>query len=402
MLHFLSFQSDRIGASKDFHGRNGSHCNCTNLADTTLVPAATTDGLQTKLHITKHTELTNSSKRASEEPPAEGNETGSLPCVGKSFESRSLSKDTQAILLSSWRESTKKQYRTYIEKWMSFCYKRKINIFEANVDSVLTYLTELYNAGLGYSCINTARSALSSFLQLENCVSVGSHPLVRRFMKGVFNLRPSLPRYNVTWDVNIVLKFLKNLTPISSLSLLKLSQKLLMLLALLSGQRGQTLHLIDIRNIHLQDSCVKIVIGDLLKTSDNKKHLGEINLSRYDEDTDLCVMNALTHYLQRTEHLRALETKLFITTQRPHKPVSRDTIGRWLKSVMKQAGIDVSIFKPHSMRAASTNAAYAMRIPVDTIIRTVGWSKDSVFRKFYKKPVSLDVQMSKNLLNNYS
>lgn len=75
---------------------------------------------------------------------------------------------------------------------------KEINIFEANVDSVLTYLTELYNAGLGYSCINTARSALSSFLQLENCVSVGSHPLVRRFMKGVFNLRPSLPRYNVT------------------------------------------------------------------------------------------------------------------------------------------------------------------------------------------------------------
>lgn len=280
---------------------------------------------------------------------------------------------------------------------MSFCYKRKINIFEANVDSVLTYLTELYNAGLGYSCINTTRSALSSFLQLENCVSVGSHTLARRFMKGVFNLRPSLPRYNVTWDVNIVLKFLKNLTPISSLSLLKLSQKLLMLL--LSGQRGQTLHLIDIRNIHLQDSCVKIVIGDLLKTSDNKKHLGEINLSRYDEDTDLCVVNALTHYLQRTEHLRALETKLFITTQRPHKPVSRDTIGRWLKTVMKQAGIDVNIFKPHSTRAAPTSTAYAMRIPVDTIIRTVGWSKKSVFRKFYKKPVSLDVQMSKN---NYS
>lgn len=263
-------------------------------------------------------------------------------------------------------------------------------------------MTELYNAGLGYSCINTARSALSSFLQLEDCVSVGSHPLVRRFMKGVFNLRPSLPRYNVTWDVNIVLKFLKKLTPISSLSLLKLSLKLLMLLALLSGQRGQTLHLIDIRNIHLQDSCVKIVIGDLLKTSDNKKHLGEINLSRYDEDTDLCVVNALTHYLQRTEHLRALETKLFITTQRPHKPVSRDTIGRWLKSVIKQVGTDVSIFKPHSARAASTSAAYAMRIPVDTIIRTVGWSKDSVFRKFYKKPVSLDVQMSKNLLENYS
>lgn len=53
--------------------------------------------------------------------------------------------------------------------------------------------------------------------------------------------------------------------PLSSLSLLQLSHKLVMLLALLSGQRGQTLHLIDIRNIHFQEKSVKIVIGDMLK-----------------------------------------------------------------------------------------------------------------------------------------
>ena len=40
-------------------------------------------------------------------------------------------------------------------------------------------------------------------------LNLGTHPLVRRFMKGVFILRPALPRYNVTWDVNIVLNYLK-------------------------------------------------------------------------------------------------------------------------------------------------------------------------------------------------
>jgi len=59
-------------------------------------------------------------------------------------------------------------------------------------------------------------------------------------MKGVFTLRPALPRYNVTWDVNKVLNYLQKLSPLKSLSLLELSQTLLMLLLLLSGQRGQT------------------------------------------------------------------------------------------------------------------------------------------------------------------
>lgn len=113
-------------------------------------------------------------------------------------------------------------------------------------------------------------------------------------MRGVFVLRPALPRYNVTWDVNIVLKYLKSLSPLSSLSLLQLSHKLVVLLALLSGQRGHTLHLIDIRNIHFQENSVKIVIGDMLKTSNAKRHLGEIELMKYDVDPDLCVRHTVS------------------------------------------------------------------------------------------------------------
>lgn len=295
----------------------------------------------------------------------------------------------------------KKQYRTYIGKWVSFCCKREINVFEADVNNVLSFLTELYKSGLGYSCINTARSALSSFIQLNN-VNIGSHPLVRRFMRGVFVLRPALPRYNVTWDVNIVLKYLKSLSPLSSLSLLQLSHKLVMLLALLSGQRGQTLHLIDIRNIHFQENSVKIVIGDMLKTSNAKRHLGEIELMKYDVDPDLCVRHTLSNYLEKTETRRGSVTRLFITSQRPHRFASRDTIGRWMKSVLTMAGIDTSIFKPHSTRVASASAAHALRIPVDTILRTVGWSSESTFRKFYNKDITLNADMSKRMLENYT
>ena len=66
------------------------------------------------------------------------------------------------------------------------------------VTDVLEFLQELYARGLGYSCLNTARSALSSFIVLDGNVTVGNHPLVQRFLKGVFQTRPAflviLPR----------------------------------------------------------------------------------------------------------------------------------------------------------------------------------------------------------------
>ena len=74
---------------------------------------------------------------------------------------------------------------------------------------VLMFLTELFDAGEGYSAINTARSALSSFITSEAGITIGNFPSVKRFMKGVFALRPSLPRYEFIWDVNIVLDYLK-------------------------------------------------------------------------------------------------------------------------------------------------------------------------------------------------
>ena len=49
---------------------------------------------------------------------------------GKQFEKRGLSEETKKILMSSWRESTKKQYRSYQKKWMSFCYERNLDILK--------------------------------------------------------------------------------------------------------------------------------------------------------------------------------------------------------------------------------------------------------------------------------
>ena len=62
------------------------------------------------------------------------------------------------------------------------------------LDMVLQFLTTLYEEGLGYSAINTARSALSAVVILPDNKTVGCHRLVIWFLKRIFE-----PWYNETW-----------------------------------------------------------------------------------------------------------------------------------------------------------------------------------------------------------
>ena len=227
---------------------------------------------------------------------------------------------------------------------------------------------------------------------------MGQHPLVCRFMRAVFQLRPAFPRYRTTWDPDVVLSYIKRLGPNRYLSTILLSRKLTMLLLLQSGQRCQSLHLLDLRNMSLSASKVSFRIGDPLKSSRPGHHLSELVFPAYTPDRRLCVPTTIRSYLKRTRGSRGEITGLLLTTRSPVSVASRDTLRRWTKDVMKAAGIDLSIFAPHSARSASVSKA-ASSVPLATIVRTVGWSNGSMFAKFYNKPMSVQGQFAMAVLS---
>ena len=98
-------------------------------------------------------------------------------------------------------------------------------------------MTDLFEQGPGYSAMNTFRSALSQVLHRPTGVSFGELPTVKKFLKGVFQEKPTLPRYSVTWDPAILLSYLKALSPVNELTLKMLTHKTVALLGLLSAQR---------------------------------------------------------------------------------------------------------------------------------------------------------------------
>ena len=314
--------------------------------------------------------------------PLEGQLTPSrMDIIRESLADRGLSDDAITIISASWSSGTDKQYNSAWKKWCGWCEQRKIDLLQVSVDEVVNFLSQSFAEGKSYSTVNTYRSALSSTLYSVNNVAVGSHPLVVRLLKGIYHLRTPLPRYSSTWDVAKVTSYLRTLFPLEQLNLKTLAMKTVMLCALSSAQREQTLCTLDLNFKKQSQDCLSFVIAEHLKTSKPSKSL-EVKVMSLPEDPSLCTLSTLAEYILPTEKLRS-SSKLVISFIRPHKPVTTSTVGRWIKSVLSTAGIDTSVFKAHSVRGASVTNAYIKGVSVVEILRTGDWTNERTFRKYY-------------------
>lgn len=292
------------------------------------------------------------------------------------------------ITIASLSGSSMKQYDNPLRRWWRFCVDNNIPLTKANPTDVIRFLTIRYNEGAAYGSLNTMRSAIALIIGPE----IGQNAEIKRFFKGIARLRPSEPKYQSTWDPKIVLYYLKK-RPSESLSLEDLTKKLVTLIALITGQRMQTLALIDVRNIRESVQSIEIKVPDTIKTSGPNKSQPALTLPFYNEDKNICAAKTLQCYLARTKDLRRENNKrLFISFKKPHGVVSAQTLSRWIKAVLAQSGVDTNTFTAYSTRHAATSAAKRRGVSIDTIKRTAGWTeKSSTFAKFYDKPVSENV-----------
>lgn len=293
------------------------------------------------------------------------------------------------VITASWREGTTAQYQSHLKKWIKFCKEKKCNVLSPDLPVVLDFLSMLHENGLSYSTVNTARSMLSCILQLNinSSLPVGQFPIVKRFMKGIYELRPSLPKYTASWDLSTVLNYFRKGASVSVLSLKELTLKLTFLLTLLSGQRCQAVKFFSIKNMEFSDLKCTFVITEKVKQSRVGTHLKPVEFLAYPEDEKLCVIKHLQEYSKKTQALRGDCSQLLLSHVKPHGPASKDTISRWCKNILKFAGIDVSKFKAHSTRSASTSFLAERTVNIKDIMTSAGWSNEMAFQRYYHKPV---------------
>lgn len=264
---------------------------------------------------------------------------------------------------------------------------------------ILQFLSHVASRGLGYSSVNSARSALSACLpQLEN-VNVGKHFNVCELMTGIRNTDPPLPRWNATWDVNVVLDYLRELSPLSHLTLKQLSLKLVMLLLITSCQRIQAVACLKLSGMIVGSEDVVFCLDKKLKHN-TRGPLQVLEFKPFPLDLRICVVFTLKHYIARTSDIRRNEDQILISFSPPYLKVSTNTMSRWVREVMELSGLDTNVFTTHSVRSAVASQFTRINVPIKDIMLKACWRTDSTFRQYYQKPLA-DKNPSHELLLAY-
>ena len=141
------------------------------------------------------------------------------------------------FLANHLANSTQKGYNCTFSKFSSYCSENNLDPTRCTPEDIARYLMFLYENGAKYSSVNLARSAISKFHKGFDGVPAGQNKIVCNAVKAVFRLIPPLPKYVATFDVALVLDYLKSLPANPQLSLKLLTYKTLFLLTVASISR---------------------------------------------------------------------------------------------------------------------------------------------------------------------
>ncbi|VEN52687.1 unnamed protein product, partial [Callosobruchus maculatus] len=319
-----------------------------------------------------------------DDPPSSRRPTPSgSEVIEQAFIRQGIDAIAAKIMLASISDSTLKQYSHTYKLWYKYCTENKVSLYGASVSEVIQFLRQLYlNGNQLYGTFNSHRSALSLILHQD----LSNNPLLKRFLKGIARKRPQTPRYNYTWDPGVVLRYLEGVEGSSSLKLL--SRKAVTLLALVTGGRLQTISLIRLSNIVSSAEQIQIYITDRIKTTFASKTQPCLHIPFFPGNKSICPASTLLNYIDATEGLRQNEDYLFLTYAGKHRRATKETISRWVKCTLKEAGVDTSLFKPHSTRHSASSAAKRAGVSIEEICRTAGWSEGTAtFARFYDRPL---------------
>ena len=182
-----------------------------------------------------------------------------LSLVREHYRTKSISGTAVSLLMQSWRAGTRSQYSCYLKTWAAFCTKREVNSFQPSTKECLDFSSELYSQGLAYCAINNAISALSIYITVNDGKNVGQHPLVKRLIS------PDHQSQNTRRYGMFKLNYLGCLHLVETLTLKQITLKMVILLLLVTCQRGQTIRVIDLGSMFgSKDSHLNLFLQTIL------------------------------------------------------------------------------------------------------------------------------------------
>ena len=118
------------------------------------------------------------------------------PAVARTI-SHSRAPSTNALYENRWR------------LFVTWCNGRGLEPSVCPIPSILSFLQSLFDRGLAPSTIRVYAAAISAMHVKVDGLTVGSHALVKRFLRGTQRLRPLLQNQTPPWDLPLVLEALR-------------------------------------------------------------------------------------------------------------------------------------------------------------------------------------------------
>lgn len=372
------------------------------LAETALVPSSVADvSCQTSdTAFNTRSSVTREGQNMSPQP--RDSRSDCMATINKRLATEGFSENSRKLLTASWRKGTQRDYRSKFRSFCSWCSEQQIDPYTASLKDCVNFLTYKYHKGAAYRTIAGYRSMMSSVLPPVDRFPVGQHPYVIRLLRGVYNERPPEKRLVPEWDLLLVLGMLKEtpFEPLKRASIKHLTWKTCFLIAVTSFRRCS-----DLQSLRLGEGCVNVqskgvtFVRQGLSKQDRPNHTpSHVFIPAFSDNKKLDPKRCLAVYLKRTEEFRRQdekdETQLFLSVNKPHKPVSRQTISKWIvntiKFAYKQKHKTVDNVKGHSTRSIGPSWALFKGVSMRSIMESADWARESTFVKHYLKTVSVD------------
>ena len=238
----------------------------------------------------------------------------------------------QNLILASWVPKTRANYNSYIRKWLKYCSTKGMSDpYIASYDQAMSFLSDMFYEEKGkYGTIAVARSAISAILLKINRQTFGKDERVSRIIKGILKLGPSLPKYTVAYDPDIILQYMNSLPANNLLSMDLFTKKLCTLLCLLIGQRSQTISSLKLDRSALAHETYTFYIDTIQKINKTRETSTLFGFQSFKPNEKLCIINCLIEYRSRTnllrENLEGTPQQLILSYAYPHKPINSQTI----------------------------------------------------------------------------
>ncbi|XP_033220863.1 uncharacterized protein LOC117175265 [Belonocnema kinseyi] len=251
---------------------------------------------------------------------------------------------------------TLQTYRAPIRRWLRWCEKQNINPRSPQGNDLARFLADLFiTQKLAYNTILLHKSAVATF-----CAGRSSDFLVHQVLKAISVAKPQEVRAPI-WT----------------------SRRKAVLLLLASGRRIHDLTLLKISKNFVVNLVNEIILWPAFGSKTDRASFRQSGwkLSKH-SNIWLCPVTWIRAMLGKSKKRRkdgSVDT-LFITIVGATKAASKAVIATWVRSAIRDAGIDAS---PGSIRSAVASRGWLDDLSVQYILDRCNWRCAETFRKHY-------------------